>query len=205
MQGCNRAAYFLHFTNSSKMTECIFVLSHTSVLFLHAGIYAFTRLKDLNSSSISKVTAWESVWLKINHALTDAAFMSCCVRSNSRARIADIFPLRDCTEINNLFSTCDCRCVDVDVPSAITQQQKPEVNGISTQEADIYHVSQVPWMKQKNRERLCESFGSRLWREKKPEEDGWCFARQDKFSFGRGNASCTTDCGLFIFPSAWMC
>lgn len=35
-------------------------------------------------------------------------------------------------------------------------------------------------------------------REKKPEEDGWCFARQDKFSLGRGNAICTTDCGLFI-------
>lgn len=50
--------------------------------------------------------------------------------------------------------------------------------------------------------RLCESFGSRLLsrQRKKSKEDGWCFARQDKFSFGRGNANCTADCGLFIFP-----
>lgn len=35
---------------------------------------------------------------------------------------------------------------------------------------------------------------------KKPRDDGWCFARHDKFSFGRGNANCMTDCGLFVSP-----
>lgn len=27
-------------------------------------------------------------------------------------------------------------------------------------------------------------------------EDGWCSARQDRFSPGRGNLNCTSDCGL---------
>lgn len=36
-------------------------------------------------------------------------------------------------------------------------------------------------------------------------EDGWCSARQDRFSPGRGNLNCTSDCGLSSGSSASGC